>query len=112
MLAFVKENETLEEHMKTRKFALYLKFENSRIRTPITCDEHIEFKINPLKTRRLRAIINTWRKEHDTTIEVDAMFEFLRNDFGIEVNGDEWPTIKVFTDDAGAIEWDLEHTLS
>ena len=112
-MSFVLESESLAEHLKTRKFALYLKFKNSRIRTPITCDETLTFRVMPLKTRRLRAIINGWRREHDTTISIDEMIALIRFHLhGPEVNGDEWPGMTVFIDDEGALEWDLEHTLS
>lgn len=112
-MSFVLESESLAEHLKTRKFALYLKFKNSRIRTPITCDEVHVFREMPLKTARLRAIINTWRKKNDTTISIDEMIALIRFHLhGSEVNGDEWPGMTVFTDDEDAIEWDLEHTLS
>jgi hypothetical protein len=112
-MSFILETNGLAEHYKTEKFALYLKFKNSRIRTPITCDEVHVFREMPLKTQRLRAIINGWRKQHDTTIAIDEMIALIRFHLhGPEVNGDEWPGMTVFIDDEGAVEWDLEHTLS
>jgi hypothetical protein len=112
-MSFVLESESLAEHYKTEKFALYLKFKNSRIRTPITCYETLVFQKMPLKTARLRAIINTWRRKNDTMISIDEMIALIRFHLhGPEVNGDEWPGMTVFTDDEDAVEWDLEHTLS
>jgi hypothetical protein len=87
---------------------IFASFFRDRIREPVTVEEQIYCRIDPIKTHRLRAIIKTWIKEHNAPISVDEILERMQKMFGN--NGDDWTTIKAFTNDEDVAQWDLEHS--
>jgi hypothetical protein len=91
-------------------FDLYARFESERIRLPITVEEQLEFRENPVDTNRIRTIVNQWKRENRiTTFTAEAALSRMADKYGSPEKGKFWPGIRIFASDDDVNEWDREH---
>jgi len=88
-------------------FDVFASFESDRIRTPLTFEDHQEFRSNPIDTNRIISIFNAWKREYKfgglTGREVISRLEAKH---GPPEKGRFWTSVMVFDSDDRAVEWD------
>lgn len=90
-------------------FDVYARFRGERIREPVTADEKLECRTNPITTNKIKTIITNWKKEARVELSAQDAINRLTEEFGEPVNGKEWPTICVFASDEEVVDWDASH---
>jgi phage/plasmid-associated DNA primase len=91
-------------------FDVYARFKGERIREPVTAEEQLECRNNPVTTNKLKQIYNAWKKENlVNTLTADEMIKSLSNEYGEPEKGKNWPMLVLFSTDEDATEWDREH---
>jgi phage/plasmid-associated DNA primase len=90
-------------------FDVYARFRGERIRMPVTMEEKMECRNDPITTNKLKTIISMWRKDARVELTAQDAINRLTEEFGEPVNGKEWPTIKVFGSDDQVVDWDAAH---
>ena len=90
-------------------FDVYARFRGERIRLPITMDEKMECRNDPITTNKIKTIISAWKKEARVELSAQDAINRLTEEFGEPLNGKEWPTIKIFGSDDQIVDWDAGH---
>ena len=85
------------------------RFISERVRQPITIEEKMERRQQPIKTRRIRQMLIKWKNESKVKIDPDEFMNRLIAEFGMPDRGDEWPMINVFDNDDAVVDWDAAH---
>ena len=85
------------------------RFISERVREPITNDEKMECKQNPINSNKIKNAVSAWKKEVRVDINSQDVLNRLLAEFGEPRNGKEWPTIKVFASEEAVVEWDAAH---
>lgn len=103
-----------EENMKkvtyNPQWVLYSIFTADRVREPVTVEEMLECRANPIKTKRLLMILSRWKKEnHYTALSINECLALLETRYGCRI-GENWVGIKVFSSDEDAKHWDAAHS--
>jgi P4 family phage/plasmid primase-like protien len=95
-------------------FDAYARFRAERIRQPVTPEEKLEFRAEPMLTRKIENIFRAWKKEVGVIgLEFAEVVKRLTEEFDEPINGGkEWPTIRVFGNDDEVVEWDRDHQKS
>ena len=107
----VPEMVTRESTKYKEQYDIYARFKTERIREPVTAEEQLECRTNPLESKRARLIIGQWRK--DNRIEgftANDALDRMKNEFGEPEAGRFWPTIRMFANDEDVAEWDKAHS--
>jgi phage/plasmid-associated DNA primase len=100
-----------ESNKYKEKFDVYARFKTERIREPITAEEQLECRTNPLESKRVRLIIGQWRKENRIEgFTANDALDRMKDEFGEPEAGRFWPTIRMFSNDEDVAEWDKQHT--
>jgi len=91
-------------------FDVYARFESERIRLPISVEEQLEFRENPLDTNRIRSIVNQWKRENRiTSFTAEMALSRMADKYGNPEKGKLWPGLRMFASEEDATEWDREH---
>ena len=90
-------------------FDVFARFRGERIRQPVTMEEKMECRNEPIVTNKIRTIIMAWKKEARVDLNAQEAINRLTEEFGEPVNGKEWHTIKVFGSDEAVVDWDTAH---
>jgi len=90
-------------------FDVFARFRGERIRQPVTMDEKMQCRDEPMTTNKIRTIITAWKKEARVDLNAQEAINRLTEEFGEPVNGKEWHTIKVFGSDDAVVDWDTSH---
>jgi len=92
-------------------FDIFARFETERIREPVTAEEQLECRANPIETTRIKAVFNQWRKESQisNTVTADTILSRLMAKYGEPDRNKFWPSFKLFTCDEDVEEWDKAH---
>lgn len=100
-----------ESNKYKEKFDVYARFKSERIREPVTAEEQLESRTNPLESKRVRLIIGQWKKENRIEgFTANDALDRMKDEFGEPEAGRFWPTIRMFTNDEDIAEWDKAHT--
>jgi hypothetical protein len=92
-------------------FDVFARFRGERIREPVTMEEKMECRNEPITTNKIKTIITNWRKEARVDLNSQEAINRLTEEFGEPVNGKEWHTIKVFGSDDAVVDWDTAHAV-
>lgn len=89
-------------------FDIFARFESERMREPVTTDEQLECRTNPIETNRIKTVFNQWRKENQisNTITADTILSRLMAKYGEPDRNKYWSSFKLFTNDEDVAEWD------
>lgn len=90
-------------------FDTFARFRSERIRQPVTMEEKMEARNDPMTTNKIKTIIINWRKEARVDLNTQEAINRLTEEFGEPISGKEWPTIKVFGSDDAVADWDTAH---
>jgi hypothetical protein len=90
-------------------FDVCARFISERVREPITIEEKMECKQNPINSNKIKTAVSAWKKEARVDINTQDLLSRLMMEFGEPRNGKEWPTIKVFGSEEAVVEWDAAH---
>lgn len=90
-------------------FDVFARFKSERIREPVSMEEKMECRNEPMTTNKIKTIISNWRKEAKVDLNTQEAINRLTEEFGEPVNGKEWHTIKVFGSDDAVVDWDAAH---
>jgi len=90
-------------------FDIYARFRSERVREPVTLEEKMKCRAEPITTNKIKTIVSAWKKEARVELNSQDVINRLTEEFGEPVNGKEWPTIQVFGSDEGATDWDMGH---
>jgi P4 family phage/plasmid primase-like protien len=91
-------------------FDLYARFKAERIREPTTAEEQLEFRENPLESKRVRLVVNQWKKEnHISNFTAETVLSRMADEYGEPDDRKFWPTLRVFASDEDVAEWDKAH---
>ena len=108
----VPESVIRESNKYKEKFDVYARFKAERIREPVTAEEQLESRTNPLESKRIRLIIGQWRKENRIEgFTANDALDRMKDEFGEPEAGRFWPTIRMFTNDEDVAEWDKAHAV-
>ncbi len=88
---------------------VFARWRGERIRQPITMEEKIACRDEPITTNKIKSMLNAWKKDARAELDWQTTINRLTEEFGEPLNGKEWPTIKVFSTDEEVAEWDKEH---
>ncbi len=91
-------------------FDTYARFAAERVRQPVTMEEKLEFRENPMKTNQIKTILAVWKRETRVELSAQEVLNRLTEEFGEPLNGKEWPTIRVFATDEEVADWDASHS--
>lgn len=91
-------------------FDTYARFSGERVRQPVTMDEKLDFRENPMKTNQIKTILAAWKRDTRVELSWQEVLNRLTEEFGEPLNGKEWPTIRVFATDEEVADWDLSHS--
>jgi phage/plasmid-associated DNA primase len=92
-------------------FDAFARFRGERIRQPVTMEEKMQCRDEPMLTNKIRTIISAWSKEARVPLSAQEAINRLTEEFGEPVNGKEWHTIKVFGSDDAVVDWDTAHAV-
>jgi P4 family phage/plasmid primase-like protien len=86
-------------------FDTYARFAAERVRSPVTMEEKLEFRDSPMKTNQIKTIL---------AVELSAqeVLNRLTEEYGEPLNGNLWPTIRVFSTEEEVADWDHGHAAS
>ena len=103
-------NIVLEASTKYKeKFDIAAKFESDRVRMPVTLEDQLDCKTEPITTSQITSIFTNWVKESKVrSIPASQMLERLISKYGGPERANKWTTIKVFTTDEDALAWDTD----
>lgn len=90
-------------------FDIYARFRSERVREPVTIEEKMKCRNEPMTTNKIKTIVSSWKKDARVDLNSQDVINRLTEEFGEPVNGKEWPTIEVFGSDEGATDWDMAH---
>jgi len=90
-------------------FDIYARFRSERVREPVTIEEKMKCRNEPMTTNKIKTIVTAWKKDARVELNSQDVINRLTEEFGEPVNGKEWPTIEVFGSDEGATDWDMAH---
>jgi phage/plasmid-associated DNA primase len=93
-------------------FDVFARFRGERIREPVTMEEKMECRNEPITTNKIKTIIMAWRKDARVDLNAQEAINRLTEEFGEPVNGKEWHTIKVFGSDDAVVDWDAAHAVT
>ena len=88
------------------------RFISERVREPITIEEKMECRQNPIASTKIKTIVQQWKREVRVDINPQDLLNRLLTEFGEPQNGKEWPTIKVFGSDDAVVDWDTAHAVN
>ncbi len=92
-------------------FDAFARFRGERIRQPVTMEEKMQCRDEPMLTNKIKTIISAWSKEARVPLNAQEAINRLTEEFGEPVNGKEWHTIKVFGSDDAVVDWDTAHAV-
>jgi len=87
-------------------------FINERIRVPITDEEKLECRTDPVTMSRVRMTFNQWKKTYSLSlsgIAFDQVWNRLTSKYGETNDKREWSSFKIFNSEESAKEWDEAH---
>jgi len=90
-------------------FDIYARFRGERIREPITLEDKMECRNEPITTNKIKTIVSAWKKDARVELNTQDVVNRMTEEFGEPVNGKEWPTIRVFASDDLVADWDVSH---
>jgi phage/plasmid-associated DNA primase len=90
-------------------FDIYARFRSERVREPVTIEEKMKCRNEPMTTNKIKTIVTAWKKDARVELNTQDVINRLTEEFGEPTNGKEWPTIEVFGSDEGATDWDMAH---
>jgi P4 family phage/plasmid primase-like protien len=91
-------------------FDIYARFKNERMREPTTPEEQLEFRENPLESKRVRLVVNQWKKENRiTNLTAEMVLSRMGDEYGEPEDGKFWPSLRIFASDEDVAEWDRAH---
>ena len=90
-------------------FDVYARFAGERVRTPVTMEDKLEFRDNPMKTNQIKTILANWKRDARVELSAQEVLNRLTEEHGEPLNGKEWPTIRVFASDEEVADWDAAH---
>ena len=91
-------------------FDVYARFKADRVREPITPEEHVECRQDPVEMKRVRLIVNQWKKENKMEgLSANDVLTRLGDEYGEPEEGKFWTAFKLFTSDEEAADWDRAH---
>jgi P4 family phage/plasmid primase-like protien len=93
-------------------FDTYARFSAERVRSPVTMEEKLEFRDSPMKTNQIKTILAAWKREARVELSVQEVLNRLTEEFGEPLNGNLWPTIRVFSTEEEVADWDHGHAAS
>lgn len=92
-------------------FDICARFISERVREPVTIEEKMKCRNQPMKTTKIGTIISAWKKEARVELNAQDVVNRLTEEFGEPVNGKEWTTIEVFSSDDEVSNWDALHAV-
>ena len=90
-------------------FDIYARFRGERIREPITLEDKMECRNEPITTNKIKTIVSAWKKDARVELNTQDVINRMTEEFGDPLNGKEWPTIRVFASDDLVADWDVSH---
>jgi len=90
-------------------FDIYARFRGERIREPITLEDKMECRNEPITTNKIKTIVSAWKKDARVELNTQDVVNRMTEEFGEPINGKEWPTIRVFASDDLVADWDVSH---
>ena len=93
-------------------FDIYARFRSERVREPVSIDERMKCRNDPMTTNKIKTIVTAWKKDARVELNVQDVINRLTEEFGEPVNGKEWPTIEVFASDDMVSDWDASHAVA
>lgn len=92
-------------------FDVYARFKSDRIREPLTAEEQLECRATPTETKRIKMILNAWKKENRIdNLSANEVLLRLADEYGEPDEGKLWPSFMMFGSDEEAADWDRSHT--
>jgi P4 family phage/plasmid primase-like protien len=85
------------------------RFISERVREPVTMEEKLECRQDPMKSNKIKTIVSQWKKEARLELSHQDVLNRMAAEFGEPQKGAEWPTIKVFGSDDAVADWDAAH---
>jgi len=85
------------------------RFIMERVRLPITDEEKLKCRNDPVTTNKIKTIVIAWKKHARVELNTQDFINRLTEQFGEPINGKEWPMIEVFDSNEGATDWDMAH---
>ena len=100
-----------ESNKYKEKFDIYARFKSERIREPVSPEEQLECRTTPLESKRILIVLRQWIKDNRIVgFTANDALDRMKDDFGEPESGRYWPTIRVFSNDEDALEWDKMQT--
>lgn len=90
-------------------FDIYARFRSERVREPVTIEEKMKCRNEPVVTNKIKTIVSSWKKDARVELNSQDVINRLTEEFGEPINGKEWPTIEVFGSDEAVVDWDISH---
>ena len=90
-------------------FDTYARFAAERVRQPVTMEEKLDCRENPVKTNQIKTILAAWKRDARVELSSQEVINRLTEEYGEPLNGKEWPTIKVFAAEEDVADWDMAH---
>ena len=85
------------------------RFISERVREPVTMEEKLECRQDPMKSNKIKTIVSLWKKDARLELSHQDVLNRMAAEFGEPQKGAEWPTIKVFGSDDAVADWDTAH---
>ncbi len=75
-------------------------------------EEKLEFRDSPMKTNQIKTILAAWKREARVELSAQEVLNRLTEEYGEPLNGNLWPTIRVFSTEEEVADWDHSHAAS
>jgi P4 family phage/plasmid primase-like protien len=91
-------------------FDIFARFKADRIREPMTPEEQMECRANPVDSKRIKMVLAAWKKENriENNLSPNEVLLRLEDEYGHPDEGKFWPMFRIFGSDEEVAEWDKE----
>ena len=91
-------------------FDVFARFEADRIREPVSAEEQLECRTQPIDSSLIIRVFNQWKKEAQVrSMTAEQVIERLALKYGEPEKKKYWSSFKIFKTDEDTIDWDKEH---
>ena len=92
-----------------QNFDVYARFRTDRIRLPVTPEDAIDCRANPVEVKKMRQIVTQWKKDNKVDLTHTEVINRLNDEFGQAENEKFWTGFFLFGSDEEVADWDRNH---
>ena len=89
-----------------QNFDVYARFRTDRVRLPVTPEDAIDCRANPVEVKKLRTIVTQWKRDNKVDLTHTEVINRLNDEFGQAEQEKFWTGFFLFGSDEEVADWD------